>query len=104
MGPNGAGKSTLSAIIAGNENYEVTEGEIFLDNEDISELAPEERAHKGAGATARSTVPKPRKGRTDERSLTSRTPWRSLPGNGRQHLDRTDAAQAVGCSAAARRL
>ncbi|QBN19376.1 Fe-S cluster assembly ATPase SufC [Flavobacterium nackdongense] len=47
MGPNGAGKSTLSAIIAGNENYEVSEGEIFLDNEDISELAPEERAHKG---------------------------------------------------------
>ncbi|MFC5682031.1 Fe-S cluster assembly ATPase SufC [Flavobacterium sp. MAHUQ-51] len=47
MGPNGAGKSTLSAIIAGNENYEVTEGEILLQNEDISELAPEERAHKG---------------------------------------------------------
>ena len=47
MGPNGAGKSTLSAIIAGNENYEVTEGEIILDNEDIAELGPEERAHKG---------------------------------------------------------
>ena len=47
MGPNGSGKSTLSAIIAGNENYEVTKGEIFLDNEDIAELAPEERAHKG---------------------------------------------------------
>ena len=47
MGPNGAGKSTLSSIIAGNENYEVTEGEIFLDGEEISELAPEERAHKG---------------------------------------------------------
>ncbi len=47
MGPNGAGKSTLSSIIAGNENYEVTEGEIILDGEDISELAPEERAHKG---------------------------------------------------------
>lgn len=47
MGPNGAGKSTLSAIIAGNENYEVTEGEILLEGEDISELAPEERAHKG---------------------------------------------------------
>lgn len=47
MGPNGAGKSTLSAIIAGNENYEVTQGEILLENEDISELAPEERAHKG---------------------------------------------------------
>ena len=47
IGFNGAGKSTLSAIIAGNENYEVTEGEIILDNEDIAELGPEERAHKG---------------------------------------------------------
>ncbi|RAR72851.1 Fe-S cluster assembly ATPase SufC [Flavobacterium aciduliphilum] len=47
MGPNGAGKSTLSSIIAGNENYEVSEGEIFLDGEDLSELAPEERANKG---------------------------------------------------------
>ncbi|MFA9194235.1 Fe-S cluster assembly ATPase SufC [Flavobacterium sp. FBOR7N2.3] len=47
MGPNGAGKSTLSAIIAGNENFDVTQGEILLENEDISELAPEERAHKG---------------------------------------------------------
>ena len=47
MGPNGAGKSTLSSIIAGNENYEVSEGEIILEGEDISELAPEERAHKG---------------------------------------------------------
>jgi Fe-S cluster assembly ATP-binding protein len=47
MGPNGAGKSTLASIIAGNENYEVSEGEILLNGEDISELAPEERAHKG---------------------------------------------------------
>ncbi|AWI25192.1 Fe-S cluster assembly ATPase SufC [Flavobacterium pallidum] len=47
MGPNGAGKSTLSAIIAGREDYQVTEGEILLEGEDISELAPEERAHKG---------------------------------------------------------
>jgi len=47
MGPNGAGKSTLSAVIAGNENYTMTEGEILLDGKDISELAPEERAHKG---------------------------------------------------------
>jgi Fe-S cluster assembly ATP-binding protein len=47
MGPNGAGKSTLSSIIAGNENYTVTDGEILLEGEDISELAPEERAHKG---------------------------------------------------------
>ncbi|OOG70193.1 Fe-S cluster assembly ATPase SufC [Flavobacterium sp. A45] len=47
MGPNGAGKSTLSAVIAGNENYEVTDGEVILDGEDLAELAPEERAHKG---------------------------------------------------------
>jgi Fe-S cluster assembly ATP-binding protein len=47
MGPNGAGKSTLASIIAGNENYEVTDGQIFLEGDDISELAPEERAHKG---------------------------------------------------------
>jgi Fe-S cluster assembly ATP-binding protein len=47
MGPNGAGKSTLASIIAGNENYEVTTGEISLDGEDLRELAPEERAHKG---------------------------------------------------------
>ncbi|MDG2432535.1 Fe-S cluster assembly ATPase SufC [Flavobacterium sp.] len=47
MGPNGAGKSTLASIVAGNENYEVTSGEIILDGEDLSELAPEERAHQG---------------------------------------------------------
>ena len=47
MGPNGSGKSTLSSVIAGKEEYEVTDGEIFLEGEDIGELAPEERAHKG---------------------------------------------------------
>ena len=47
MGPNGAGKSTLANIIAGKEEYEVTEGIIELNGEDISELAPEERAHNG---------------------------------------------------------
>lgn len=47
MGPNGSGKSTLSAVIAGNENYTVTQGTIALDGEDLSALSPEERAHKG---------------------------------------------------------
>jgi Fe-S cluster assembly ATP-binding protein len=47
MGPNGAGKSTLANIIAGKEDYEVTDGDIELNKEDISELAPEERAHNG---------------------------------------------------------
>ena len=47
MGPNGSGKSTLASVIAGKEEFEVTEGEILFNNENISELAPEERAHKG---------------------------------------------------------
>jgi len=47
MGPNGAGKSTLANVIAGKEEYEVTDGLIELNGEDISELAPEERAHNG---------------------------------------------------------
>lgn len=47
MGPNGSGKSTLASVIAGKEEYEITGGEILLEGEDISELDPEERAHKG---------------------------------------------------------
>lgn len=47
MGPNGSGKSTLANVIAGREEYEMTGGSIELENEDISELDPEERAHKG---------------------------------------------------------
>ncbi|GAA4294788.1 Fe-S cluster assembly ATPase SufC [Aestuariibaculum suncheonense] len=47
MGPNGSGKSTLSSVIAGKEEYEVTDGSIFFEGEDIEELAAEERAHKG---------------------------------------------------------
>ncbi|MBS1548675.1 MAG: Fe-S cluster assembly ATPase SufC [Bacteroidetes bacterium] len=47
MGPNGAGKSTLSSVIAGKEDYEVTDGEILFEDGDIVEDAPEERAHKG---------------------------------------------------------
>ena len=47
MGPNGSGKSTLSSVIAGREDYEVTEGEIVLNGEDLEDLAPDERAHKG---------------------------------------------------------
>ncbi len=47
MGPNGSGKSTLSSVIAGNETYKVTEGDILLDGESILELDPDVRAHKG---------------------------------------------------------
>jgi Fe-S cluster assembly ATP-binding protein len=47
MGPNGSGKSTLASVIAGKEEYEVTKGTIIFNDEDIEDLAPEERAHKG---------------------------------------------------------
>ena len=47
MGPNGSGKSTLSSVIAGNEVYEITKGNILLNGDEIKELDAEERAHKG---------------------------------------------------------
>ncbi len=47
MGPNGSGKSTLASVIAGNEDYEVTEGDIIFEKANISELSADERAHKG---------------------------------------------------------
>jgi Fe-S cluster assembly ATP-binding protein len=47
MGPNGSGKSTLSSVIAGKDEYTMTGGEMLFEGEDLSELDPEERAHKG---------------------------------------------------------
>ena len=47
MGPNGSGKSTLASIIAGKEEFEVTEGTISLNGENLEDTSPEERAHKG---------------------------------------------------------
>ena len=47
MGPNGSGKSTLSYILAGREDYEVTEGDILFDGESILEMDPAERAAAG---------------------------------------------------------
>ena len=47
MGPNGSGKSTLSSVIAGNEDYDVTQGKILFKGKDLSGLDPEERAHLG---------------------------------------------------------
>jgi Fe-S cluster assembly ATP-binding protein len=47
MGPNGSGKSTLSYILAGREDYEVTEGDILYNGESILEMDPAERAAKG---------------------------------------------------------
>ena len=47
MGPNGSGKSTLASVITGKEEYEVTDGQILFEDEDLEEVSPEERAHKG---------------------------------------------------------
>ncbi len=47
MGPNGSGKSTLAAVLAGREDYEVTDGEVLFDGKNLLEMDPEERAREG---------------------------------------------------------
>ena len=47
MGPNGSGKSTLAQVLAGREEYEVTDGEVFYNGEDLLEMSPEDRARQG---------------------------------------------------------
>ena len=47
MGPNGSGKSTLSYVLTGREDYEVTQGEVLLDGENLLAMEPDERAAKG---------------------------------------------------------
>jgi len=47
MGPNGSGKSTLAYAVMGHPAYEITEGQILLDGEDVTELAADERAQRG---------------------------------------------------------
>ncbi|MEK6230031.1 MAG: ABC transporter ATP-binding protein, partial [Actinomycetota bacterium] len=47
MGPNGSGKSTLANAIMGNPNYEVTEGQVIFNGEDMTEADPDERARAG---------------------------------------------------------
>jgi Fe-S cluster assembly ATP-binding protein len=47
MGPNGAGKSTLSYVLSGREGYEITEGEVLLNGENLLEMEPEDRAAAG---------------------------------------------------------
>jgi Fe-S cluster assembly ATP-binding protein len=47
MGPNGSGKSTLAAVLAGREDYEVTDGEVLFNGKNLLELSPEERTREG---------------------------------------------------------
>jgi len=47
MGPNGSGKSTLASVLAGKEDFEVTEGEVNYINKDLLDLSPEDRAREG---------------------------------------------------------
>ena len=47
MGPNGSGKSTLASVLAGKEEYEITNGEVTYEDEDLLEKSPEERAKEG---------------------------------------------------------
>ena len=47
MGPNGSGKSTLANVLAGREGYEVTDGEVIFNGQNLLEMAPEQRAREG---------------------------------------------------------
>jgi Fe-S cluster assembly ATP-binding protein len=47
MGPNGSGKSTLAHVLAGKDDYDVTDGQVLFDGQDILALSPDERAAKG---------------------------------------------------------
>ena len=47
MGPNGSGKSTLAYVLAGRDDYDVTQGDILWNGESVLEMAPDERAAKG---------------------------------------------------------
>ena len=47
MGPNGSGKSSLSSVLAGRENFEVTEGEVYFDDKNLLDMSPEDRAREG---------------------------------------------------------
>lgn len=47
MGPNGSGKSTLSSVLAGNERFDVTDGDVTFMGKDLLDLAPEDRAREG---------------------------------------------------------
>jgi Fe-S cluster assembly ATP-binding protein len=47
MGPNGSGKSTLASVLAGREEYEVTEGEVLYNGKNLLDLSPEDRAREG---------------------------------------------------------
>lgn len=47
MGPNGSGKSTLSSVLAGREDYEVTDGEALFNGKNLLEMSPEDRAREG---------------------------------------------------------
>ncbi len=47
MGPNGSGKSTLAGVLAGRDDYDITEGQVLYEGKDLLELSPEDRARSG---------------------------------------------------------
>lgn len=84
MGPNGSGKSTLSKVVSGHPEYEITDGEILFDGEDITELDADERAHRGLFLAFQYPVEVP--------GITNRTLLREAyntiaRANGREELD-----------------
>ena len=58
MGPNGSGKSTLSYVLAGRAGYDITDGSITYNGEDLTALKPEERAANGVFLAMRRRIPR----------------------------------------------
>jgi Fe-S cluster assembly ATP-binding protein len=72
MGPNGSGKSTLAYALMGHPAYEITEGRLFLEGEDVTELGADERAQRGLFLAATSTTAS----RAARRSASRSSRWR----------------------------
>ena len=118
MGPNGSGKSTLAYALMGHPAYEITEGEILFDGENLVELGADERAQRGLflafqyphavpGVTVtnflRSAINSIRKARTAARTTRSRSPSSARSCSGRWRSSRSPASSRSATSTTASR-
>ena len=92
MGPNGSGKSTLAYSIAGHPKYEVTDGEILLDGENVLEMSVDERARAGLFLAMQYPVEVPGVSVSNFLRTAKSNQWRgtSLAPVGRRPKDRND--------------
>ena len=98
MGPNGSGKSSLASVLAGRENYRVTEGEVLLDGKDLLDMAPEVRAREGVFLAFQYTVEIPGVSNINflKTALAEVRAYRGLPPlDAREFLKRSKERQAL---------